>query len=84
MKRFSVLSLVVLFSMSAYAQEKSAISGTQSPPSAGAATPAPEEVRIRALEEQVRALAEELALLRGELKTDPNTAFLARQPLSAT
>ncbi len=73
MKRFSALSLIVLFSMSAYAQEKSSISGNQSPPSAGAATPAPEEVRIRALEEQVRTLAEEVALLRGELKTIRDT-----------
>jgi len=73
MKRFSALSLVVLLSMSAYAQEKSSISGSQSPPAAGAATPAPEEVRIRALEEQVRTLAEEVALLRGELKTIRDT-----------
>src|SRR6267154_802540 len=73
MKRFSALSLVVLLSTSAYAQEKSSISGNQSPPSAGAAATAPEEVRIRALEEQVRTLAEEVALLRGELKTIRDT-----------
>ncbi len=73
MKRFSALSLVVLLSMSAYPQEKSPISGNQSPPSAGAAATAPEEVRIRALEEQVRTLAEEVALLRGELKTIRDT-----------
>src|SRR5229473_2916721 len=73
MKRFSALSLVVLLSMSAHAQEKSSISGNQSPPSAGAAATAPEEVRIRALEEQVRTLAEEVALLRGELKTIRDT-----------
>src|SRR5207244_12677129 len=36
-------------------------------------TIAPEEVRIRALEEQVRTLAEEVALLRGELKTIRDT-----------
>jgi len=59
--------------MSAYPQEKSSISGNQSPPSAGAAATAPEEVRIRALEEQVRTLAEEVALLRGELKTIRDT-----------
>src|SRR2546427_437954 len=73
MKRFSALSLVVLFSMSAYAQEKPSISGKQDPPTAGAATIAPEEVRMRALEEQVRTLAEEVALLRGELKTIRDT-----------
>jgi len=73
MKRFSALSLVVLFSMSAYAQEKPSISEKKDPPPAGAATIAPEEVRMRALEEQVRTLAEEVALLRGELKTIRDT-----------
>src|SRR5437879_3546283 len=73
MKRLSALSLVVLFSMSAYAQEKSSGSGKQDPSSAGAPTAAPEEVRMRALEEQVRTLAEEVALLRGELKTIRDT-----------
>src|SRR5258708_6524634 len=68
MKRFSVVSLFVLFSVSAYAQENSVV-GKQGPPSAGAASTAPEEVRIRALEDQVRTFAEEVALLRGELKT---------------
>ena len=73
MKRFSAVSLVVLFSVSAYAQEKPSISGKQDVSPAGAATIAPEEVRIRALEEQVRTLAEEVALLRGELKTIRDT-----------
>src|SRR5438132_944471 len=73
MKRFSALSLVVLFSTSAYAQEKPSVSGKQDPPSPGAASTAPEEVRIRALEEQVRTLVEEVALLRGELKTIRDT-----------
>src|SRR5207245_10640901 len=73
MKRFFALSLIVLFSMSAYAQEKPSISGKQNPPTAGAATIAPEEGRIRALEEQVRTLVEEVALLRGELKTIRDT-----------
>lgn len=71
MKRFSAVSLVVLFSMSSYAQEKPSASGKQDP--VGVATAAPEEVRIRALEEQVRTLAEEVALLRGELKTIRDT-----------
>src|SRR5213082_1427432 len=73
MKRFSAVSLVVLFSMSTSAQEKPSVSGKQDPPSAGAAAAAAEEVRIRALEEQVRTLAEEVALLRGELKTIRDT-----------
>src|SRR5207302_4534666 len=73
MKRFSAVSLVVLFSVSAYAQEKPSISGKQDVSSAGAATIAPEEVRIRALQEQVRTPAEEVALLRGELKTIRDT-----------
>src|SRR5437899_12729006 len=73
MKRFSAVSLVVLFSMSTSAQEKPSVSGKQDPPSAGAAAAAAEEVRIRSLEEQVRTLAEEVALLRGELKTIRDT-----------
>src|SRR5207249_11318905 len=73
MKRFSAVSLVVLFSMSTSAQEKPSVSGKQEQPSAGAAAAAAEEVRIRALEEQVRTLAEEVALLRGELKTIRDT-----------
>jgi hypothetical protein len=73
MKRFSAVSLVVLFSVSAHAQEKPSISGKQDVSSVGEATIAPEEVRIRALEEQVRTLAEEVALLRGELKTIRDT-----------
>jgi hypothetical protein len=71
MKRFSAVSLIVLFSMSGYAQEKPAASGKQDP--VGVAPAAHEEVRIRALEEQVRTLAEEVALLRGELKTIRDT-----------
>src|SRR5205814_8264651 len=73
MKRFSALSLVVLFSMSTSAQEKPSVSGKQDAPSAGAAAGAAEEVRIRALEVQVRTLAEEVALLRGVLKTIRDT-----------
>jgi hypothetical protein len=73
MKRFSAVSLVVLFSMSAYGQDKPSASGKQDAPPAGAAATAPEEVRMRALEEQVRTLAEEVALLRGELKTIRDT-----------
>jgi hypothetical protein len=68
MKRFSALSLFVLFSMSAYAQEKSPISEKKDPPTAGAVATSAEEVRMHALEEQVRTLAEQVALLRGELK----------------
>ena len=73
MKQFSVLFLFVLSSVAAYAQEKSSIPEKKDPPPAGAATIAPEEVRMRALEEQVRTLAEEVALLRGELKTIRDT-----------
>jgi len=73
MKRLYVLFLFVLSSVACYGQEKPAISEKMDPPPSGAVTTAPEEVRIRALEEQVRTLVEEVALLRGELKTIRDT-----------
>ena len=45
MKRFSAVSLVILFSMSVYAQEKPSASGRQDPPPAAAAATAPEPRR---------------------------------------
>ncbi len=69
MKRFSVASLFVLFSVTAYAQEKPPLSERKNlPPSAGSVT-AQGEARMSALEEQVRSLVDEVAALRGELKT---------------
>ncbi len=69
MKRFSVVSLFVLFSVTAYAQEKPPLSERKNlPPSAGSVT-AQGEARMSALEEQVRSLVDEVAALRGELKT---------------
>ncbi len=69
MKRFSVLSLFVLFSVTAYAQEKPSVSERKDPPATGGSVTTQEESRMRALEDQVRALVGEVAVLRGELKT---------------
>jgi hypothetical protein len=69
MKRFFGLSLLVLFSVTASAQEKPAVPESKDPPPAGASVTTQEEARMRALEDQVRALADEVAALRGELKT---------------
>ena len=69
MKRFSVLSLFVLFSVTTYAQEKPSVSERKDPPATGGPVTTQEEARMRALEGQVRALADEVAALRGELKT---------------
>src|SRR3989442_5096511 len=69
MKRFSVLSLFVLFSVTAYAQEKPSVSERKDPSATGGSVTTQEESRMRALEDQVRALADEVAVLRGELKT---------------
>src|SRR6266566_8044284 len=69
MKRFSVLSLFVLFSVTAYAQEKPSVSERKDPPATGGSVTTQEESRMRALEDQVRALVGEVAALRGELKT---------------
>ena len=73
MKRFSAMSLLVLFCATAYAQEKPPVSNKAVPPAAGAPTASTEEVRMKALEDQVRTLAEEVALLRRELKTMRDT-----------
>jgi hypothetical protein len=63
MKRFAALSALLLFSFSARAQETT--SALAKPNETAANT---EDIRIKALEEQVRTLAGELALLRDELK----------------
>jgi hypothetical protein len=70
MKRFSVLFLLILLAVAAYAQEKPAAPGeseNKEPPS-GESFARSEETRVKALEDQVRTLAEQVALLRGELK----------------
>src|SRR5260370_20571195 len=69
MKRFSVLSLFVLFSVTAYAQEKPSVSERKDPPATGGSVTTQEESRMRALGDQVRALVGQVAALRGELKT---------------
>jgi hypothetical protein len=70
MKRFSVLSLFVLFAVGVHAQERPAASeeSGKGTASAGGSVGTAEETRVKALEEQVRTLAEQVALLRGELK----------------
>jgi len=63
MKRFAVLSALLLFSSIAQAQD------APSAPVKRDVSPAnTEDVRMKALEEQVRALAGDIALLRSELK----------------
>src|SRR5260370_31654407 len=69
MKRFSVLFLFVLFSVTTYAQEKPSVADRKDPPATGGPVTTQEEARMRALEDRVRALADEVAVLRGELKT---------------
>ena len=68
MKRVSILSLFILLSMPARAQENSAGPERKDPPPAGTPVIAPEEARMKTLEDQVRTLAEQVTLLRGELK----------------
>src|SRR5258705_298547 len=63
MKRFAVLSALLLFSSVSHAQN--APSNSANDPFPPAAT---EAARMKALEEQVRSLAGEVALLRSELK----------------
>ncbi len=63
MKRFAVLSALLLFSSVSHAQNAPSDSAKNAVPSAGT-----DDARMRALEEQVRSLAGEVALLRSELK----------------
>src|SRR6266436_71887 len=63
MKRFAVLSALLLFSSVSHAQNAPSDSAKNAVPSAGA-----DDARMKALEEQVRSLAGEVALLRSELK----------------
>jgi hypothetical protein len=63
MKRFAALSVLLLFSSVAHAQEAPSVAVKRevSPANTG-------DARMKALEEQVRTLAGEVALLRSELK----------------
>jgi hypothetical protein len=63
MKRFAALSALLLFSFSVRAQETTSVPAK---PNESAANT--EDIRIKALEEQVRTLAGAVALLRDELK----------------
>jgi len=63
MKRFAVLSALLLFSSIAHAQDGSSV------PIKSDGSPArTEDARMKTLEEQLRTLAGEVALLRSELK----------------
>jgi hypothetical protein len=63
MKRLAVLSILLLFSTIAYAQDAPLL-----PAKRDVSVANTEEARMKALEEQVRSLAGEVALLRVELK----------------
>jgi hypothetical protein len=63
MNRFAALSALVLFSFSVRAQDTTSVPAKPNESSRNT-----EDIRIKALEEQVRTLAGEVALLRDELK----------------
>ena len=63
MKRFAVLSTLLLFSSTTHAQQTSSM-----PAKRDVSVASTEDARMKALEEQVRTLAGEVAILRGELK----------------
>ena len=63
MKRFAALSALLLFSFSARAQETTSVPAKPNESSANT-----EDIRMKALEDQIRTLAGEVALLRDELK----------------
>jgi hypothetical protein len=60
MKKFVIVSAIFCLASTAYAQE--------TPPAAAPSAPLTQEVRMKALEDQVCTLAEEVTVLRGELK----------------
>jgi len=68
MKRILSLSACVLFSATAYAQEKPRERETKTTPERSSPVAASEELRIKTLEEQVRSLVEQVSALRGELR----------------
>src|SRR3979411_567436 len=68
MKRISILSLLILLSLPARAQENSPRRQRRDSPPAGTPVISAEEARLKTLEDQVRTLAEQVTLLRGELK----------------
>jgi hypothetical protein len=63
MKRFAVLSLLLLFASAIQAQDAPSV-----PVKRDVSATSMEDARMKALEDQVRTLAGEVALLRGELK----------------
>jgi hypothetical protein len=63
MKRFAVLSTLLLFSSTAHAQDAPSV-----PAKRDVSVASTEDARMKALEEQIRSLAGEVALLRVELK----------------
>jgi hypothetical protein len=68
MKRIAVLFALVFCSAAAYAQQDPSAESKKDGVATQSSVSAPEEARMKALEDQVRTLAEEVALLRGELK----------------
>src|SRR5437879_10973107 len=63
MKRFAALSVLLLFSSVAHAQDASSVAVKRDVSAVNT-----EDARMQALEAQVRTLAGEVALLRSELK----------------
>src|SRR5437879_13115565 len=63
MKRFAALSVLLLFSSVAHAQDATSVASKR-----GVSPANTEDARMQALEAQVRTLAGEVALLRSELK----------------
>jgi hypothetical protein len=72
MKKIAVLSILVLFSTLASAQQT-----PPTPPQTSVSNP--EDARMKTLEDQVRTLAEAVALLRDELKDLRETKSIQRQ-----
>ena len=69
MKRIAVLFVLVFCSAAANARQSPSDEPKPNAAATQSSISSPEEARMQALEDQVRTLAEEVALLRGELRT---------------
>jgi hypothetical protein len=67
-RRIAVLFAIVFYSSAACARQDSAAQAKGDGAATQSSASAPQDARMKALEDQVRSLAEEVALLRGELK----------------
>src|SRR5205085_6783680 len=68
MKKIALLFALVLFAVTAYAQDAPTAPDKKDVPAAVSSTKSDRDARIEALEMQLRSLVDEVTVLRGELR----------------